>query len=62
MVVFKTYTIKLSINLGKKTIYNCPIKLTKLNLKHFELDARQCQASAKQNGLCIAEWPLRQDY
>jgi hypothetical protein len=41
MVVFKTYTIKLSVNLEKKAIYNYSIKLTKLNLKHFELDARQ---------------------
>jgi hypothetical protein len=40
MIVFKTYTIKLSIILEKKAIYNCPIKLIRLNLEHFKLDAR----------------------
>jgi hypothetical protein len=39
IIAFKTYTIKLSVVLGKKAIYNYLIKLTKLKFKHFKLDA-----------------------
>jgi hypothetical protein len=56
MVVFKTYTIELSVNLGKKAIYNCPIKLMKLNLKHFELDARQRASEAADRAKKNAEF------
>jgi hypothetical protein len=40
IIAFKTYTIKLSVVLGKKAIYNYLVKLTKLKFKHFKLDAR----------------------
>jgi hypothetical protein len=56
MVVFETYTIELSVNLGKKAIYNCPIKSTKLNLKHFELDARQRASEAADRAKKNAEF------
>jgi hypothetical protein len=56
IVVFKTYTIKLSVILEKKAIYNCPIKSTKLNLEHFELDARQRVSEAADRAKKNAEF------
>jgi hypothetical protein len=39
IIAFETYIIELSIVLDRKAIYNCLIKLIKLNFKHFKLDA-----------------------
>jgi hypothetical protein len=56
IVDFETYIIELSVVLGKKAIYNCPIKSTKLNFEHFELDARQRASEAADRAKENAEF------
>jgi hypothetical protein len=41
VVASETCIIDLSVILGKNAMCNCPIKSTKLNFEHFELDTRQ---------------------